>query len=61
MQELLDLGEVIGTESRGLSQELIDSLPTTRYKSCGFFLRKNSGERLDSVYTINVFVSFVFR
>lgn len=45
MQELLDLGEAIGTESRGLSQDLIDSLPTTRYKSGGFFLRKKSGER----------------
>lgn len=44
-EELLDLGEAIGTESRGLSQELIDSLPTTRYKSGGFFLRKKSGER----------------
>ncbi|GJR98129.1 RNA-directed DNA polymerase, eukaryota [Tanacetum coccineum] len=43
-EELLDLGEAIGTESRGLSQELIDSLPTTRYKSGGFFLRKKSGE-----------------
>ncbi|KAK1426615.1 hypothetical protein QVD17_15291 [Tagetes erecta] len=44
-EELLDLGEAIGTESRGLSLELIDSLPTTRYKSGGFFLRKKSGER----------------
>ncbi|CAI9269800.1 unnamed protein product [Lactuca saligna] len=44
-EELLDLGEAIGTESRGLSQDLIDSLPTTRYKSGGFFLRKKSGER----------------
>ncbi|KAJ9558372.1 hypothetical protein OSB04_012986 [Centaurea solstitialis] len=43
-EELLDLGEAIGSESRGLSQELIDSLPTTRYKSGGFFLRKKSGE-----------------
>ncbi|KAI3676661.1 hypothetical protein L1987_86273 [Smallanthus sonchifolius] len=44
-EELLDLGEAIGTESRGLSLELIGSLPTTRYKSGGFFLRKKSGER----------------
>ncbi|KAI3772492.1 hypothetical protein L6452_03678 [Arctium lappa] len=44
-RELLDLGEAIGSESRGLSQELIDSLPTTRYKSGGFFLRKKSAER----------------
>ncbi|KAJ0783572.1 putative transcription factor C2H2 family [Helianthus annuus] len=44
-EELLDLGEAIGTESRGLSEDLINSLPTTRYKSGGFFLRKKSGER----------------
>lgn len=44
-EELLDLGEAVGTQSRGLSQELIDLLPTSRYKSGGFFLRKRSGER----------------
>ncbi|KAK2994817.1 hypothetical protein RJ640_015776 [Escallonia rubra] len=44
-EELLDLGEAVGTESRGLSQELINLLPTSKYKSGGFFLRKKSGER----------------
>ncbi|KAL6964835.1 RING-type E3 ubiquitin transferase [Sarracenia purpurea var. burkii] len=44
-EELLDLGEAVGTESRGLSEELIGMLPTSRYKSGGFFSRKRSGER----------------
>lgn len=44
-EELLDLGEAVGTQSRGLSQELIKSLPTSRYKAGGFFSRKKSRER----------------
>ncbi|GAB4856051.1 hypothetical protein Ancab_024691 [Ancistrocladus abbreviatus] len=40
-QELLELGEAVGTQSRGLSQELISSLPVSKYK-CRFFLRKKS-------------------
>ncbi|KAF8369541.1 hypothetical protein HHK36_019818 [Tetracentron sinense] len=44
-EELLDLGEAVGTQSRGLSQELISSLPISKFKS-GFFSRKKSqGER----------------
>ncbi|KAG0455592.1 hypothetical protein HPP92_024884 [Vanilla planifolia] len=38
-EELLDLGESVGTQSRGLSQECISSLPVTKYK-CSFFSRK---------------------
>nr|CAB3496928.1 unnamed protein product [Digitaria exilis] len=38
-QELLDLGEAVGTQSRGLSQERISLLPVTKFK-CGFFSRK---------------------
>lgn len=38
-EELLDLGETVGTQSRGLSQERISSLPVTKYK-CNFFSRK---------------------
>lgn len=45
LQELLDLGEAVGTENRGLSQELIDLLPTTKYKAGGIFSRKRSVER----------------
>jgi hypothetical protein len=46
-QELLDLGEAVGTQSRGLSQERISLLPVTKYK-CGFFSRKKTRrERLD--------------
>ncbi|GKU88659.1 hypothetical protein SLEP1_g2896 [Rubroshorea leprosula] len=43
-EELLDLGEAVGTQSRGLSQELIDLLPTSKCKSGGFFSRKKSKE-----------------
>lgn len=35
LQELLALGEVVGTESRGLSAETIASLPSINYKSQG--------------------------
>lgn len=38
-EELLSLGEAIGTESRGLSQGDIDSLPTFKFKS-GLFIKK---------------------
>ncbi|XP_021854287.2 E3 ubiquitin-protein ligase BIG BROTHER [Spinacia oleracea] len=44
-EELLDLGEAVGTQSRGLSQELIKLLPTSRYKAGGFFSRKKARER----------------
>ncbi|WOH14659.1 hypothetical protein DCAR_0934179 [Daucus carota subsp. sativus] len=44
-EELLDLGEAVGTQSRGLAQELIDLLPTSKYKSSGFFFKKRSKER----------------
>ncbi|KAJ7947546.1 E3 ubiquitin ligase BIG BROTHER-like [Quillaja saponaria] len=40
-EELLELGEAVGTQSRGLSQELISLLPISKYK-CGFFSRKKS-------------------
>lgn len=40
-EELLELGETVGTQSRGLSQELISSLPVSKYK-CRFFSRKKS-------------------
>lgn len=32
-QELLALGEVVGTESRGLSADMIASLPSINYKA----------------------------
>lgn len=44
-QELLDLGEAVGTQNRGLPQELIDTLPTSKYKFGSLFKRKNSGKR----------------
>ncbi|KAI4334583.1 hypothetical protein L6164_019255 [Bauhinia variegata] len=40
-EELLELGEAVGTQSRGLSQEQISLLPTSKYKG-GFFVRKKS-------------------
>ncbi|KAL0397560.1 UNVERIFIED_CONTAM: E3 ubiquitin-protein ligase BIG BROTHER [Sesamum calycinum] len=44
-EELLDLGEAVGTQSRGLSQELINMLPTSKHKSGGIFSRRKSGDR----------------
>ncbi|PIN18765.1 Anaphase-promoting complex (APC), subunit 11 [Handroanthus impetiginosus] len=44
-EELLDLGEAVGAESRGLSQELINRLPTSKHKSGGIFSRRKSGDR----------------
>ncbi|KAL5566617.1 hypothetical protein UlMin_029781 [Ulmus minor] len=44
-EELLELGETVGTQNRGLSQELIALLPVSKYK-CSFFSRKKSrGDR----------------
>ncbi|KAG8638283.1 hypothetical protein MANES_14G001800v8 [Manihot esculenta] len=40
-EELLELGETVGTQSRGLSQELISLLPVSKYK-CSFFSRRKS-------------------
>ncbi|XP_039122941.1 E3 ubiquitin ligase BIG BROTHER-related-like [Dioscorea cayenensis subsp. rotundata] len=42
-EELQSLGEAIGTESRGLSDELIGFLPSSTYKT-GFFSRKEKQE-----------------
>ncbi|GMH20607.1 hypothetical protein Nepgr_022448 [Nepenthes gracilis] len=44
-EELLDLGEAVGTQTRGLSEELIKLLPISRYKAGGFFSRKKIRER----------------
>ncbi|KAL8500794.1 hypothetical protein ACS0TY_020394 [Phlomoides rotata] len=44
-EELLDLGEAVGTQSRGLSQELINLLPTSKHKSGGIFSRRKSVDR----------------
>ncbi|PIA48516.1 hypothetical protein AQUCO_01400832v1 [Aquilegia coerulea] len=41
-EELLDLGEAVGSHSRGLSKELIELLPVSKYKSGSFFWRKRS-------------------
>ncbi|TYI39171.1 hypothetical protein E1A91_A02G074000v1 [Gossypium mustelinum] len=41
LQELLELGESVGTQSRGLTQELISLLPVSKYK-CSLFSRKKS-------------------
>ncbi|KAI7991686.1 E3 ubiquitin-protein ligase BIG BROTHER [Camellia lanceoleosa] len=40
-EELLELGEAVGTQGRGLSQDLISLLPVRKFKS-GFFSRKKS-------------------
>uniref|UniRef100_A0A2P2KCF9 Uncharacterized protein MANES_14G001800 n=1 Tax=Rhizophora mucronata TaxID=61149 RepID=A0A2P2KCF9_RHIMU len=41
-EELLELGDAVGTQSRGLSQELISLLPISKHK-CSFFSRRKSG------------------
>ncbi|KAJ6802005.1 E3 ubiquitin ligase BIG BROTHER-like [Iris pallida] len=40
-EELVDIGDAVGTQSRGLSQDKISSLPVTKYK-CSFFSRKKA-------------------
>ncbi|KAI4386258.1 hypothetical protein MLD38_004204 [Melastoma candidum] len=40
-EELLELGEAVGTQSRGLSPDVISFLPVSKYKR-GFFSRKKS-------------------
>ncbi|KAJ4774758.1 RING/U-box superfamily protein [Rhynchospora pubera] len=42
-EELQALGEQIGTENKGLSDELISYLPTSKYRT-GFFSRKSTEE-----------------
>ncbi|XP_073050796.1 E3 ubiquitin-protein ligase BIG BROTHER-like isoform X2 [Primulina eburnea] len=44
-EELLELGETVGTRSRGLSQDQIALLPTSKFKWTFFFRKKFSGER----------------
>lgn len=44
------MGEAVGTQSRGLSQDLISLLPVTKFK-CGLFSRKRSRkERSDNEF-----------
>ncbi|CAN1354757.1 E3 ubiquitin-protein ligase BIG BROTHER [Linum perenne] len=45
IQELLELGEAVGSQSRGLPQEHISLLPVSRYKCCIFSRRKSRTER----------------
>ncbi|KAI3738730.1 hypothetical protein L2E82_28848 [Cichorium intybus] len=40
-EELIELGEIVGSQSRGLSHEAISLLPISKFK-CGFFWRKKS-------------------
>nr|XP_043637439.1 E3 ubiquitin-protein ligase BIG BROTHER-like [Erigeron canadensis]XP_043637447.1 E3 ubiquitin-protein ligase BIG BROTHER-like [Erigeron canadensis] len=40
-EELLELGEVVGSQSRGLSPEAISLLPVSKFK-CSYFWRKKS-------------------
>ncbi|XP_031493712.1 E3 ubiquitin-protein ligase BIG BROTHER-like isoform X2 [Nymphaea colorata] len=43
-QELLFVGEAIGTGSHGLSKKVISYLPTSKYKAGGLFSRNNKRE-----------------
>ncbi|CAI9268534.1 unnamed protein product [Lactuca saligna] len=40
-EDLIELGEIVGSQSRGLSHEAISLLPISKFK-CGFFWRKKS-------------------
>ncbi|CAN1263766.1 E3 ubiquitin-protein ligase BIG BROTHER [Linum perenne] len=44
-EELLELGDAVGSQNRGLSKELISSLPVSKYKCCFFSRRKSRTER----------------
>ncbi|CAM8972904.1 unnamed protein product [Rhodiola kirilowii] len=44
-EELLELGETVGAENRGLSKEVISLLPISRYKRWFFWRRKSRNER----------------
>lgn len=44
-EELLELGEAVGTQSRGLSKEHISMLPISKYKCCFFSRKKSQKER----------------
>lgn len=44
-EELLELGEAVGTHSRGLSQEQISLLPVSKFKCCFLFRKKSRSER----------------
>ncbi|GMY22416.1 E3 ubiquitin-protein ligase BIG BROTHER-like [Fagus crenata] len=44
-EELIDLGDAVGTQSRGLSQDLINLLPTSKYKFKNLFSTKKARER----------------
>ncbi|KAJ4952103.1 hypothetical protein NE237_028935 [Protea cynaroides] len=43
-EELQSLGEAVGTANRGLSEELISYLPTSKYKTGWFFSKKDEVE-----------------
>ncbi|XP_074310550.1 E3 ubiquitin-protein ligase BIG BROTHER-like isoform X2 [Silene latifolia] len=43
-EELLELGETVGTQSRGLSHEQISLLPVSKFRCC-FLRRKSQSER----------------
>ncbi|KAK1288813.1 E3 ubiquitin ligase BIG BROTHER [Acorus calamus] len=44
-EELLDLGEAVGSQSRGLPQERISLLPISKHKSSFFSRKKTRSER----------------
>lgn len=42
-EELVELGETVGVEKKGISEDLLDQLPTFKYKT-GFFSKKKKNE-----------------
>ncbi|XP_043718156.1 E3 ubiquitin-protein ligase BIG BROTHER-like isoform X2 [Telopea speciosissima] len=51
-EALLSLGEDIGTESRGLSEDLISYLPKSKYSTGGFFSKKDKTEECVICFTL---------
>lgn len=51
------MGEAVGTQSRGLSQDLISMLPVKKFK-CGFFSRKKSRNERYHLSFLPVILSF---
>ena len=58
LQELVALGEVVGTESRGLSADMIASLPSVNYKAEN--IQDDNSEQYAYI-SIRFLVSFIER
>jgi hypothetical protein len=46
----------VGTENRGLSEELISYLESSKYKS-GFFMKKRKHDEYDLIFSVLIYLS----